>query len=140
MKLSFITLSIVFFTFSVCINAQDLQLRSGKKFKTIKAGTYIEIELPTQNQEPCAKCKYNAMSGELISSTDDKVTLRVIESLEPLVEEKENVAYVEKTYMEEGKGRTLSIPKEIILSVKERGKKNLRDYKTGFVIGQTLAT
>ncbi|HUQ67092.1 MAG TPA: hypothetical protein VM101_13105 [Flavitalea sp.] len=134
-----IPLIIIIFDFSSHSTAQDIHLKSGNKFKTIKAGTFIEIELPTPNQEPCAKCKYNFMAGELISSAGDKVTLRVIESLEPLVEEKENVGWVEKKYMAKGKGRVLSIPNDIILSIKQRGKKKLREYKTGGVIGMVLA-
>ena len=78
------------------------------------------------------------MTGQLISYAENKVTLKVIESVEPLVEEKENVGFVEKTYMAEGKGRTLSIPKDIILSIRQKGIKKLRDYKVGYGIGQFL--
>jgi hypothetical protein len=135
-----IPLVIVLFDFFSYSAAQDLQIESGNKTKTIKAGTFIEVVLPTPNDEPCAKCKYNRMAGEFLSYADDKVQLRIAELSETIVSEKTNIGYQQKIYTHRDKSPVLTIPKDIILSIELKGKKKLRDNKVGFVVGQVLTT
>lgn len=136
----FIPLMIIIFDFSSYSIAQDLQIKSGNKTKTIKAGTFIEIVLPTPNDEDCAKCKYNRMAGEFLSYADDKVQLRIAELSETIVSESTNIGYQQKIYTQKDKSPVLTIPKDIILSIELKGKKKLREYSVGHVVGQVLTT
>lgn len=134
-----IPLMIIIFDFSFYSAAQDLQIKSGNKTKTIKAGTFIEVVLPTPHDEACAKCKYNRMAGEFLSYAEDKVQLRIAELSETIVSENTNIGYQQKIYPHHDKAPVLTIPKDIILSIEMKGKKKLRDYKAGNVVGQIFA-
>lgn len=124
--------------FFIQINAQDLLLVSGSKTKTIEAGTFIEIELPAQNTEPCEKCSSGGMIGQFVGYENGQVKLKVKTMHEPLSEENSIVGYTSKKYTKKETAPVLSIPKDVILSITQRGKNKLRDNTTGQVIGFIL--
>ncbi len=127
----------IFLCIGSILNAQDLLLTSGKKSKTIKAGTYISVRLPALNQEPCDNCqKY--LAGQLISFENKHLKLRVMESNEPVVEEKKNVGHSYKKYVQEATQPIRIIPNDSILSITKKGMKKLRSRTTGEVVGIVL--
>jgi len=123
----------IFLCITSALHAQDLQLTSGKKSKTIKAGTFIEVQLPSDIQGPCVKCA-NSMRGQMISYVDGKLNLQVKQSVETLMEGQNSIGYLNKNYKTKDMP-TLTIPREKILSITIKGKKKMRKRTTGEVLG-----
>jgi hypothetical protein len=122
---------------SSTMDAQDLLLTSGKKIKTIKPGTFIEVELPSVIHDPCINCS-DVMRGKMISYADGKLNLQVKQSGEPLVEGGNNIGYLYKNYNSKNIP-TISILRENILSVTVKGKKKIRKRTTGEVVGMIIS-
>ena len=131
-------LLVIFLLFAFGIQGQDLQISSGGKTKIIKAGTFIRLELPHPNDEPCDKCQRNTITGELLSNVDEKVKLKVEESYEPLLLENKNVGYIFKNYGSKTNQLTLDIPHNIIMSITKMGNKKLNKTPTLSGIGMGL--
>lgn len=119
------------------IEAQDIQLTSGNKSKTIKAGTFIEVALSGNGQEPCANCT-NSVRGELISYVDGNLKLKGTQVREPLMDGETNVGYLVKYYKKKNTIPTLSATREEILSIVVKGKKKMKKRTTGSSIGMIL--
>jgi hypothetical protein len=118
------------------INAQDLRLSSGSKIKTFKTGTYIEVTIPATGIAPCEKCSHNVLSGKLVSYQNGVVTMIQYDKKEVLVNDGKTLGFRQTKYTEEMPLSSIEIPKGDILSVKQSGKKKLKDMTTG----QTIAT
>lgn len=117
------------------IIGQDLLLVSGNKTKTIEAGTFIEIELPAKNTEPCEKCSSSGMIGQFVGYENGQVKVKVKTMHEPLSEENLIVGYTSKKYTKKETAPVMSIPKEVIMSITPKGKKKLKNSTTAQVIG-----
>jgi len=118
------------------IQAQDIQLQSGNKSKIFKAGTFLKIVQPAPGTVPCEKCSYNVLSGKLISYQNGVVTMTLKEKKEVLVTDGKTLGFRETRYTEEMPLSGIDIPKEDILSIRQGGKKKLKDLTTG----QAIAT
>jgi len=118
------------------INAQDLRLSSGSKNKTFKAGTFLQVIIPATGIAPCEKCSHNVLSGKLVSYHDGVLTIIPHEKKEVLVTDGKTLGFRETRYTEEMPLSSVEIPKEDILSIRQSGKKKLKDLTTG----QTIAT
>ena len=130
-------ISTLILLFAIHTNAQDLELTVGSRTKVFKAGTFITVELPTPNQEPCEECPLTSMTGQLVSSVDGKINLKVRRSSEPLVELKENVGSLTK-YYDHGDQPVLSIPKEVIMSITKADSKSESATTAGVLVGTLL--
>lgn len=119
------------------LSAQDIHLTSGNKTNIIEAGTFIEVMMPP-DQETEIECSRNKVLGEFISYSEGKLKMRVLESLEPLMLEKELAGYTIKKYKSKENKLIIDIPNENILSITQKGKKKLRDNATMDVIGVSL--
>ena len=119
-------------------HAQDLQLTRNGKTKTIKAGTFIEVDLPTASLEPCNTCPIYTMAGQLISSEDNKVRLKIKTSTQPIVNDRIAIGSQTKTFTSGDNAPVMEIPKDIILSITKKGKKKVREHSTPEVIGMTI--
>src|SRR5688572_9462733 len=102
-------------------SSQDLQLVSDKSEKTIKAGTYIQVQLPSENQDPCTNCPMNVMIGKLVGYDNNELRLQLSSTREPIVEDRLNVGYITKDFTSEQKAPVMTIPKEVILSITKVG-------------------
>ncbi len=118
------------------IQGQDIQLQSGNKSKTFKAGTFLEIVQPAPGTVPCEKCSYNVVRGKLISYQDGIVTMMLEEKKEVLVSDGKTLGFRETSYAADMPLTNTAIPKEDILSIKQSGKKKLNTLTTG----QAIAT
>lgn len=118
------------------INAQDLRLSSGSKSKTFKAGTFLQVIIPATGIAPCEKCSHNVLSGKLVSYHDGVLTIIPHEKKEVLVTDGKTLGFRETRYTEEMPLSSVEIPKEDILSIRQSGKKKLKDLTTG----QAIAT
>jgi hypothetical protein len=134
MKIS-LALFLLTFNFLQILNAQDLHLISGNKTKTIKAGTYIEVEL-VASPEACVKCPRTAI-GQLISYTNGQVNLRTSGVMEPLVGDESGCGEMIKRYKKSNMP-VLSFSKQDILSIKIKGKNKIQKTTTGKVLGEVL--
>lgn len=103
-------------------SSQDLHLVSGKSEKTIKAGTYIQVQLPSKNQEPCPNCPMNVMIGKLIGYDTNMLRLQLSSTRETLTEGNLNVGYATTEYTFERKAPVMAIPSDVILSITKVGK------------------
>ena len=103
-------------------SSQDLHLVSGKSEKTIKAGTYIQVQLPSANQDPCTNCPMNVMIGKLIGYENNELRLQVSSTREPITEDNLNVGYATKEYTFGRKAPVMAIPSDVILSITKVGK------------------
>jgi len=120
------------------IQAQDIQLQSGDKSKTFKAGTFLEIVQPAPGTVPCEKCSYNVLRGKLISYQDGIVTMAVDEKKEVLVSDGKTLGFRETSYAADMPLTNTAIPKEDILSIKQSGKKKLKTMTTGLTIATVI--
>ncbi len=137
MKLTFIILFGFILSNISSIKAQDLVLTSGSKSKTIKAGTFIELYLSPPNLEPCRKCPLNGIRGQLVSSIDGKLTLKVYHAIEPITEENSNIGNVTKNYKKKDVP-TQIFSRENILSITVKGKKKIKKYTPPQSVGMVL--
>ena len=103
-------------------SSQDLHLVSGKSEKTIKAGTYIQVQLPSENQDPCTNCPMNVMIGKLIGYDTNMLRLQLSSTREPITEGNLNVGYSTTEYTFERKAPIMAIPSDVILSITKVGK------------------
>ena len=78
------------------------------------------------------------MIGQFVGYENGQVKLKVKTMHEPLSEENSIVGYTSKKYTKKETAPVLSIPKDVILSITQRGKNKLRDNTTGQVIGFIL--
>lgn len=129
-----VLLTLPFITF-----AQDLQLSRNGKTKTIKAGSFIEISLPAPAQEPCEVCPSHAMAGQVLGYDNGILKLKVKTSAEPIVIDKKKIGSQTKTYTSGDGAPVMEIPKDIILSITEKGTKRLREGTTLRTVGAILA-
>lgn len=120
------------------INAQDLRLSSGSKSKTFKAGTFLEVTTPATGMAPCEKCSHNILGGKLVSYQNGIATMILYEKKEVLVGDGKTLGFRETKYTEEMSLSNVEIPKGDILSIKQSGKKKLKDLTTGQVIATCL--
>jgi len=104
------------------IEAQDISLTIGKRTKTIKAGTFIQVQLPVPNQEPRVNCPINSMSGQLISYGNGKLNLLVKRSVEPLSEGNTNVGYLKKITRTKENNLHLIFPGTPYCRLQKKGK------------------
>ena len=119
------------------IDAQDIQMTSGNKTKTINAGTFIEVELATPYQQPCKECPLYMVAGKLVSYDDGKLNLLIQRSREPIVEEKKQTGVLIKKFKQEDM-HVLSVPREEVLSITQRGKKKFKESTAGQAIGRLI--
>ncbi len=120
------------------ISAQDITLSSGKRTKSIKAGTFIQVELPVENREPCEKCSFNGVRGQVVSFADGKLNLRVFNSRETLYEEEKGIGYQDLSYKAKGSQPVITIPVDDILSITPKGKNKIKSKPTGRTIGVVI--
>src|SRR5258706_13435226 len=106
-------------TSGIC--AQDIHLSRGKLHKTISVGSFIQIELPKPDGAICRYCPANTVSGQLVSSDNENISIQVVESNQYLLSQSEHVGYEFKKYSE-GKGPILMVQKKDILSLMMKGK------------------
>ncbi len=118
------------------IEAQDLRISSGDKTKTFKTGTFLQVITPASGIAPCEKCSHNVLSGKLVSYHAGVLTIIPHEKKEVLVTDGKTLGFRETRYTEEMPLSSVEIPKEDILSIRQSGKKKLKDLTTG----QTIAT
>ena len=137
MKQAILLFSIIL-TLTIRSYAQDLHLSSGNSKKTIKAGTFIEIDLLPINQDPCDDCALNKITGQLISYADGKLNLRMKSMLKTLLENGNNVGYTSRTYSKKDNAPLVSIPRDSVISITIKGKKRVNEHTAGETIGIVL--
>ncbi len=120
------------------IQAQDIQLHSGNKTKTFKAGTFVEVVQPASGTVPCEKCSHNILSGKLISYQHGALTMTVNEKKEVLVTDGKTLGFRETSYADDMPLANIEIPKSDILSIAQRGKKKLKSINTGMTIATII--
>lgn len=129
MKITVLFIALQFLIYP-CI-AQDLILISGNREKTIKTGTFIQLQLPDQNQQPCDDCPLHLMKGQFLGIENDQLRLRVSFTSETMSADETIIGYVTKNYTDKGNSPVLTIPKDIILSITKKGRKKLMDTHPG---------
>ena len=129
MRIAFIFIPLQFIIYSG--TTQDLNLVSGDSEKTIKTGTFIQIQLPAQNQQPCDDCPLHIMKGQFLGYENDHLHLRISFTSEIISADETIIGYVTKNYTDKEKSPTLTIPKDIILSITKKGRKKLMDTHPG---------
>jgi len=110
---------------------QDLILISGNSEKTIKTGTFIQIQLPAKNQQPCDDCPLSIMKGQFLGFQNDQLRLHVSFTSEIMSADETIIGYATKNYTDKGNSPVLTIPKDIILSITKKGRKKLNDTHPG---------
>ena len=124
--------------FTIGSKAQDIQLTSGSKTKTIHANTFIRVEIPIPRLEPCSDCAGRSVIGKLISYENGNLKIRVASSYESLLEEEYNIGYLYKKYSDKERQPILDIPREDLLSIMKLGNKRARERTTLESIGIVL--
>ena len=127
---SILKIAFIFITLQIIIysgTTQDLNLISGNSERTIKSGTFIQIQLPAQNQQPCDDCPLHIMKGQFLGIQNDLLRLRVSFTSEIISEDETIIGYVTKNYTDKGNSPILTIPKDIVLSITKKGRKKLID-------------
>ncbi|MBK9983423.1 MAG: hypothetical protein IPP15_13730 [Saprospiraceae bacterium] len=117
------------------ICAQDIQLQNGGQIITIKAGSYISLQLRVPGQTPCLKCDLNYLSGQMVSYENGKLTLRVFHDDEVILDEKKSVGFAHRDYKNEVVRPIREIAVEDILTITKRGTKKLVTRTIGEKIG-----
>lgn len=118
------------------MQAQDLRLTSDHKSKTFEVGTFIEIITPAPGITPCEKCSHNVLRGKILSYQNGTLTLQLYGKKEVLQEDGTTLGYRITNYTKEMRPGNFDVPKADILSVKQIGKKKIKDHTTG----ETIAT
>ena len=139
MKIStaFIYLSGFIIYFCSSTSAQDIQLMSGDHTRKIKAGSFIEINLVSPDQEPCKKCPVKGVRGQLVSFTNGVVNLKLHQTQDPLMDEKNITGNIIKSYKKAYRP-IMSYRTEDILSVKKKGMHKIKKYNAGQSVGMAL--
>lgn len=132
---------LLFMLYTTWLSSQDLVLFYEKRTKVFKTGSFIELQLPAPvSEDGNNDCVRSVLRGKLLRSEADKVILQVFQSSEPLMQGRIRTGDQIKHYLSDGAGQELSIPKEIILSVKHKGKHRIRENTTVETAGYVLAT
>lgn len=129
-----ISLGIFIFLFVFhSLSSQDLRLNSGKAHRIIKTGTFIRLDLP-HDARPCKKCEYNSITGKLLSTQRDSISLLVHSSLHTETEGGQTPVLIRKSYKKD-QAPILSMAKADILSITKKGRKRVGDRTSAEKIG-----
>ncbi|MFZ1678655.1 MAG: hypothetical protein WBP41_06580 [Saprospiraceae bacterium] len=137
-KISGILFATIFMLAYSGISAQDFHLTSGGKTRTIKAGTFISLQLPVPGQKPCLKCDLNYMAGQFMSYTDGKLKLRLIHSDIVIPDGDKNAGYIHRNFKNETNQSVVEISTDSILTITKKGVKKLSNRTTGEKVGMFL--
>ena len=120
------------------VAGQDLVLTYGNRTKTIKAGSFIRVETPSRNQEPCLKCSTSFAIGKLVSAKNGNIQILPMKTSQPVVQNGAVTRINEVSYLDTASATVVNMPIEEIYSITEQGDKKFRENTAGQVMGFIL--
>jgi len=121
------------------IDAQNLELVSGKKHKTIKAGTYLNIGIKEPGQDDCDKCAGKYIQGRFISYADSTLTMQVNRIDDRPEGDTILHYYTQQVFSKHYELPMMEFNKEDISTIVIKGKLKARKYSTGETIGHVIS-
>jgi hypothetical protein len=134
----FIFLFILLFHQNI-LPAQNLELISGNKHKTIKAGMYLSLLLPYPDTDPCCTTCTRIIWGRLIRTDETSLSMQVSRIVErPSLYDSLHLDHTEKVFSKHYTLPIMEVPKDSIISITIKGKTKIRKYSTGETIGHVI--